>query len=110
MTRAKRGSKTVPRIAWTARALNDLVEIDDDIAADDPVAAERWTARIVARAVTASKSPLAGRVVPERASEDVREVILRSYRIVYRVREHGVLVLTIFEGHRQVPSGLDAEG
>jgi hypothetical protein len=32
--------------------------------------------------------------------EDIREVFLRSYRIVYRVRGRGIEVLTIFEGRR----------
>ena len=52
--------------------------------------------------------PLAGRVVPERARQDVREVFVRTYRIVYRVRESGILVLTIFEGHSTFPR--DVEG
>jgi len=33
-------------------------------------------------------------------SENVREVFLRTYRIVYRVVDDGIVVLTIFEGHR----------
>ena len=44
--------------------------------------------------------PLAGRVVPELQREDVREVLLGTYRIVYRVREDAIDVLTVFEGHR----------
>ena len=30
----------------------------------------------------------------------MREVFLRSYRIVYRVVDEGIVVLTVFEGHR----------
>lgn len=36
--------------------------------------------------------------------EDVREVIERSYRIVYRVVSDGIVVLTVFEGHRLLGS------
>lgn len=39
-------------------------------------------------------------MVPELNREDIREVLLRSYRIVYRVRPDGIVVLTVFEGHR----------
>jgi len=42
-------------------------------------------------------------VVPEFEGLDVREVFLRSYRIVYRVLEAEIHVLTVFEGHRQFP-------
>jgi hypothetical protein len=31
---------------------------------------------------------------------DVREVLVRSDRIVYRVLHKGIVVLTAFEGHR----------
>ena len=113
MTRGKRPAPTPeggqPRgadIEWTARALADLEGIDEFIAARSPLAAERWVARLVACAQAAAASPLAGRVVPERAQDGVREVLCKSYRIVYRVKPRGILVLTVFEGHRLFP--LDA--
>jgi len=48
----------------------------------------------------AAARPLAGRVVPELQRNDVREVFLRTHRIVYRVRKGTIDVLTVFEGHR----------
>lgn len=100
-TRRKR--KGAGQLEWTERALADLREIEDYIAADNPAAAGTWVARLIAKAETAARLPLAGRVVPEKARPDVREVLLRSYRIVYRVREEGIVVLTVFEGHRAFP-------
>jgi len=38
--------------------------------------------------------------VPELQKDEVREVFLRSYRLVYRVRKGAIDVLTVFEGHR----------
>ena len=35
----------------------------------------------------------------------MREVFVSTYRIVYRVREGGIVVLTVFEGHRSFPRG-----
>ncbi|MBN2197229.1 MAG: type II toxin-antitoxin system RelE/ParE family toxin [Polyangiaceae bacterium] len=40
--------------------------------------------------------------------DDVRETFLRSYRIVYRVEDGGITVLTVFEGHRLMGE-LDAD-
>ena len=72
-------------VVWTPRARDDLLEIFDFIAQDDRDAAERWVARLVERAELAATMPFGGRVVPELARNDLREVFLRSYRIVYRV-------------------------
>lgn len=102
MTRSKREKKkkVSGAIEWTERALTDLRAIDDYIAVDNPLAAERWIGRLIAKAEGAARLPLAGRIVPEKAQADVREVFVRTYRIVYRVREGGIRVLTVFEGHR----------
>jgi plasmid stabilization system protein ParE len=88
---------------WTDRARDDLQAIGDYIAAERPVAAKRWVDRLVAAVEAAAAMPFAGRIVPEKGREDVREVVRRTYRIVYRVRERQMEVLTIFEGHRRFP-------
>ena len=87
-------------LRWTERAVNDLIAIGEYIAGDDPAAARAWVERLRQRAVKASKMPRTGRVVPETARDDVREVFQRTYRIVYRVVDDGIVVLTVFEGHR----------
>ena len=110
MSRAKsRPSSPAMSLVWTARALADLVEIDEYITADDPIAAERWVGRLIATAEAAARAPLAGRVVPELVNASLREVFLRTYRVVYRVRPTAILVLTIFEGHQRFPAGIDAD-
>ena len=40
-----------------------------------------------------------GLEVPEKG----REVIQRRYRVVYRIHEERIDVLTVFEGHRMFP-------
>ncbi|MBX3229536.1 MAG: type II toxin-antitoxin system RelE/ParE family toxin [Labilithrix sp.] len=95
MTKPRRSRRKVPvSIEWTERAVADLRAIDDYIAADNPAAAERWVGRLIAKAEAAARLPMAGRVVPEKGRTDIREVFLRTYRIVYRVREDSILVLT----------------
>jgi toxin ParE1/3/4 len=101
MTKAKtkaRGAK--PRVVWTDFALRDLERIDDYIAQDNPVAAERWVQKLMSTAETVAVAPLAGRVVPEKQRNDIREVLLRHYRIVYLVQESHIDILTVFEGHK----------
>ena len=93
-------------LIWTERSAEDLEEIDAYIAADDPIAAERWIRALVATAQRASELPFSGRVVPEIGREDVREILKRSYRIVYWILEDRVEVLTVIEGHRRLPADL----
>jgi plasmid stabilization system protein ParE len=84
--------------------LSDLRAIGDYIAAESPIAALRWVRTLVAAVELAAFLPMAGRVVPEKGRDDIREVFKRSYRIVYRVRARSIEVLTVFEGHRRFPA------
>jgi addiction module RelE/StbE family toxin len=89
-------------VTWTERARDDLVAIFQFIARDNRKNAEHWIARLVERAELAATIPLGGRVVPEVGLGDVREVFLRSYRIIYRIAGDDIRILTVFEGHRRV--------
>lgn len=93
------------KLRWTERSRGDLVEIARHIARDKPGAARNWVARLRQRARQAAELPLSGRKVPELGREDVREILERGYRIVYRVLEDSVHILTVFEGHRELRKG-----
>ncbi len=86
----------------SAEAERDLEQIADYIARDNPVAAEAWVAKLVLVARSAGAYPRAGRVVPEWRDPSVREVFLRTYRIIYRVEATRIVVLTVLEGRRRL--------
>jgi toxin ParE1/3/4 len=101
----------VPRplkVEFSPTALSDLEDIADYIARDNPIAAEQWVDKLVEAAEKIASHPRSGRAVPEIGDPRIREVIVREYRVVYRVEEKRLLVLTVIEGHRRlrgVPSG-----
>ena len=97
------------KLRWTHRARQDLVEIGRYIAGDKPEAARRWVERLRQRAQAAAKMPRSGRKVPEADRENVREVLVRGYRIVYQLHASEIRVLTVFEGHRLLPRDVVAE-
>lgn len=103
MASRKASRRSPSKLVWTARALRDLRDIDAYIAADDPAAAARWVERLLAAAERAARFPHSGHVVREKGREDLRQILVRSYRIVYLVREKQVDVLTVFEGHHLLP-------
>ena len=88
------------KLCWSERSVNDLIAIQGYIAQDNPQTAKKWVAKLRQRARSAADTALAGRIVPEFNQNDIREVFLGNYRIVYRVRDDGILVLTVFEGHQ----------
>jgi len=89
------------KILWTREALRQLTEIEDFIAKDSTERAAQFVDEIAAHAVSLlSGNPRIGRTVPEGSNPDIREVVFKKYRIVYRVNKNNVEILTVFEGHR----------
>jgi toxin ParE1/3/4 len=89
-------------IDWTESALEDLKDLVRYIAADNPLAAERFGKAIIRRIELLSPFPRTGRVVPELGDDLLREVILTPYRIVYEVNDslRRVSVVRIWHGAR----------
>lgn len=91
------------KILWTREALRQLTEIEDFIARDNVERAAKFVDEIVAHAEPALPGePRSGRTVPEISHTDIRELIYKKYRIVYRVTKNNVEILTVFEGHRML--------
>ncbi len=94
------------KILWTREAFRMLAEIEDFIAKDNEERAAKFVDEIVAHAESLlPREPRIGRVVPETANPEIRELLYRNYRIVYRIRKGAVEILTVFEGHRLLRTG-----
>ena len=59
--------------------------------------------RLFTAAERLERFPASGRSLPELPGAPLREIIDGNYRIVYRVREDAVEILTVFDGHRRIP-------
>jgi toxin ParE1/3/4 len=89
------------KILWTREALRQLTESEDFIAKDNAARAAAFVDEMASHAETLlSGEPRIGRVVPEISHPDIRELLFKKYRIVYRVNKNNVEILTVFEGHR----------
>lgn len=91
------------QIRWTLFALTDLKEIFDFISRDSIHYAKIQVIKIRARTKALKKYPLAGRIVPEYASETFRELIEGNYQIIYKVvSKDQVDILTIHHAARDL--------
>lgn len=87
-------------LTWTREALENLSLIDAFISRDNPDRAEIFISEIIGYAETLVQNPRIGRIVPELSNTDIRELILKKYRIVYRIQKDTIEILTVFEGHK----------
>jgi toxin ParE1/3/4 len=98
------------KVVWSPLAERRALEAVDAIAADRPQAAAAWLEELLARVGTLERFAKRGRVVPEIAKPNYRQVFHYPYRIIYRVDAAQVVILTIRHGRRdwdptEVPPG-----
>ena len=94
------------KVYWTDDAISHLIGIYDYIARDSSVYAQRMVDRLTRRSQQISDFPRSGRMVPEYETPDIREVIERPYRIIYRVKVDQIDILAVIHGARLLPSEL----
>ena len=88
------------RVTWSRRALQDLEAIAEYIAADSPTYAGIVVKKVVHETRMLARFPRSGRKVPEFGDEDVRQLIVYSYRIIYRLLENEVVIASVIHGKR----------
>ena len=92
-------------VILTPQSQDDLREIVIFIARDNPERARTFGNLLVDRALSIGPHPEKGRVVPELDDPAVREIVYRSYRIIYELVDdpNAVFILRFWHGARGTP-------
>lgn len=88
------------KIEWSGPSQKDLLEIQEFIASDSPSDAQRFVSELIRSADPLRKFPRLGRILPEKALHNYREIIFRDYRIIYRVTDTSILIARVVHGRR----------
>jgi addiction module RelE/StbE family toxin len=90
-------------VYWTPEALARLEDIEAYIAKDTPSAAKEVITRLLARSRQLETAPQSGRVVPDYPREDLRELLERPYRLIYRITAEHIEILTVMHYRQLLP-------
>jgi plasmid stabilization system protein ParE len=90
----------VTDLAWSPRAIEDLRSIRSFIGRNSGHYGALVAHQLIDAAQRRRVFPESGHVVPETNDPQVREIVWRSYRLVYRIRRESVEIVTVFLGPR----------
>jgi toxin ParE1/3/4 len=93
------------RVVWSNVAENDLRSIIEYIAKESPSHAFKIFKSIKKRASMLYTLPERGRIVPELRDQGIlqyREMIIPPWRILYRISEREVYVLSVLDSRRNI--------
>jgi len=93
------------KVFLSDNALSDLEGIVAYIAPHNSTAAERMGHQLLDAAFSLNTFPERGRMVPEFRRPELREIIFRSYRIIYRMKDadKSVEIVRFWHGARGFP-------
>ena len=83
------------KIIWSQRAIDRAAEEAAFIASDKPEAAKKWLEGLFVAVDRLASFPRSGKQVPELPSLEYRQLAYRSHRLVYRVLEDSVAIVTV---------------
>ena len=88
------------KVNWAPLAEARALDAVDYIAAERPAVAAVWLDQLLARTDALRRFPRRGHKVPEIARKQYREILHPRYRVIYRVDETQVVILTLRQWRR----------
>lgn len=88
------------KIKLSKLALSDLSNIKDYIKKDSLHYSKIFIQKIITSIKILKNFPEIGRVVPEYNIETIREIFVKSYRIIYRLENKTIFIVTVIHGSR----------
>jgi len=95
------------KVFWTETAVNHLSAIYNYISQNSPQYAQRLVERLTRRSEQIANFPFSGRIVREFETEQIREVIEGSYRIIYYIKPEQIDVIAVLHAARNIENPQD---
>lgn len=92
-------------VVWAEIAEEDLIAIIKYIHSDNPSAAKRSLEKIKTKVSNLNSLPQRGRIVPELLQQGIlqyRELLVPPWRIIYRISDSNVYVLSVIDSRQNV--------
>lgn len=91
------------KIVWSPLALERVNEVADYLAESSVEAARVWLMDIFGAVERLKEFPESGRYVPEVKRPNIRELIFKQDRVIYRVERKQVAILTVRHAKQRLP-------
>lgn len=91
-------------VIWTQRARTDLKAIHDYIAKDSHQNAQMVVNTILQQTSTLAQMPHKGKKVPDLKLDELREISIYSWRIIYHLKHDNVYIVTVIHKRRNTSS------
>ncbi len=86
------------KVKWSPEAIEDVESIAEYIARDSQFYARATVTKIIDFSRSVGKFSQMGRIVPEFNDSKIRERLVYSYRLVYKIERAHILIVAVIHG------------
>ena len=90
------------RIVWLTKANNDLIDIYNYISKDSIYYAMKTVNEIINKVEILRIFPYSGRILNDIVNEEYRELIYKSYRIIYKIKISTIYIHRAWHSAREI--------
>ena len=98
------------QIKWTDTALDNINEIAEYISLDSVFYAEQFVHKLISVSKKIENHPEIGRIIPELPMSGYREILYKKYRIIYRISNEDIYIVSIHHSSRLLSNNEFFEG
>ena len=88
----------VSKVKWSPEAIEDVESIAEYIARDSQFYARATVSKLIDFSRSIERFPQMGRFVPEFNDKKIRERLVYSYRLVYKIERTHILIVAVIHG------------
>jgi len=86
------------KVVWSPEAIEDLLSIAEYIERGSEFYARAVVIKILDISRSIKNIPSRGRVVPEVGDDNIRELFVYSYCVIYQIQESEILIVAVIHG------------
>ncbi len=90
------------KIIWTNEVYEDLESTAEYISKDSPFYASAFIEEVLLAGKNLNQNPDRGRRVPEVNDENIREIFVKRFRLIYKVKKDKIIILALIHGARDL--------
>ena len=90
------------KVIWSNEAATDLEKIAEYISKDSSFYASAFVSTVKDASRSLNNFPEMGRIVPELGNLQIRELLVKGYRLIYNIEEDQVVILALVHGARDL--------
>ena len=90
------------KVVWTNEVYEDIESTAEYISRDSPFYASAFVEEVLLAGKSLNRFPGRGRRVPEVNDDNICEIFVKKYRLIFKIKKDQIIILALIHGARDL--------